>query len=93
MVGNFFAFKKILKEGDGAFYSKYEIIKLVPTQVQLICEVLILKDNASDIDKDIAVAICDNMLIIASQTELRYKDLSQTLQKFDSDSVESKLDL
>jgi hypothetical protein len=33
------------------------------------------------------------MLIIASQTELKYKDLSPTLLKFDSDAAECKLDL
>lgn len=61
--------------------------------MQLICEVVILKDSFSDVDSDIAVAICENMLIIASQTELKYKDLSPTLLKFDSDAAECKLDL
>jgi len=75
LVGSFFVFKKTLQPEDRAFHSKYEIIKLQPSKVQLICEVEILKDATCVEDDDIAVAICDNMLVVASQNKLKYADL------------------
>ena len=40
---------------------------MLPSKVQLICEVVILKNGVNDVDTDIAVAVCQNMLIIAGQ--------------------------
>ena len=92
LVGNFFVFKKILEEHMTSVYSKYEIIKLQPNKVQLICEVEIHKDHNTDIDEDIAVSIIENTLIIANETEIKYKDLSNYLQAYE-DSAQCKLDL
>ena len=91
-MGNFFVFKKILEENMTSVYSKYEIIKLQPNKVQLICEVEIHKDHNTDIDEDIAVSIIENTLIIANETEIKYKDLSNYLQAYE-DSAQCKLDL
>lgn len=91
-MGNFALFKKILEEHTTSVYSKYEIIKLQPNKVQLICEVEIQKDHNNDIDEDIAVSIIKNTLIIANETEIKYKDLSTYLQAYE-DPAQCKLDL
>lgn len=93
-VGNFFVYKKLMGEKDdlNGTYSLYEIIKLQPNKVQVIFEVEIIKDQPSDTDKDIAVSVIDNILIIANETELKYKDLSKFLQAYE-DPAQCKLDL